>query len=303
MLRVVTIIFVLVSALLTPLVTPPVATASASVIESAPPPWGSATPTLLVSPLTGEVHAVWVEEGEYTVIRHSVELAIGVWTGETYPVAYGDAPDTEFTPDGTLHMVFENQFMENWEVYYVKLAVGAERWTPPVPVSRTTGESRNPRMSIAPDGIIHTTWQDRTPGYWVVYKGRLCNTDLMFFCNYPLENGRGFGPDVLADGQGQWFVWQDAKYYDVGNYILVHFPGVELAVVVHETDRPVNNLRLVPRTLPGGGVRIRWTDADGEEWFCDGWLHPQTGEIQLGYVLPWPPEPVSHSIFLPFVMR
>ncbi len=280
----------LVSALLAPLAMPSVVTASVTQTESSPLPWGSATPTLLISPLTGETHAVWVEREGYTKIRHSVEATASDWTYETYPVAYGDAPDVEFTQDGVLHIVFENQFMGNWEIYYVKLTPGAERWSLPINGAYTLGESRNPRMTTVPDGVVRIVWQDNTPGYWTIYRGEQCGAELQFFCNRPIPSGRGFGPDILGD----WIVWQDTPSWEGGNLILLQHQGESVSWIVNETVQSFDG----PRILPGGGVRIRWSDADGADWFCDAWSDPE-GRILLGYVLPWK----DFRIFLPSVIK
>lgn len=295
-LRVVIAVLVMVSALLTPLAMPSVASASTTPVELFPLTWCESKPVILESPVTSEQHAVCMGSGW---IWHAV-LIDGTWVRDQSHLGWGEVREqgVEFDPKGTLHVGFAGEFMGNWEGYYVKLPAGGE-WTLPVNVSHTSGDTRRVAISVGPDGIVYTAWDDDVPGYRIVYSGNQCDVDLQFFCNRPIPNGRGVDADVLADDQGQWYVWQDVGTPGAGNLVLMQFPSQVTAYIVHQTDLPVDNLHLEPRTLLGEGVRIRWVDADGVEWFCDAWLHPETGEIQLGFVLPYRP----YKALLPFVSR
>lgn len=297
MFRIMIAILVLVSALLTPLATPQVANASVSTTESIPTPWGDAIPILLVSPLMGESHAIWQNESR---IWHS-KVASGGWT-TSVAFAYGEAPDAEFSRDGMLNVVFECLFAGNWETYFVSLSpVEGSQWTLSKNMAYTDGESRNTRLSIAPDGIVHATWQDTSPGYWVVYHAWQCGDRRQFFCNRPIPSGRGMNPDIFVDDYGNIFVsfvgnLRDGREQAVLLTVQNESGWWEPPMLVSEDlSEPATGLSISTSPNRGYLARLGWRNPSGK-WMADANLS-YAGLPQVTY-------PIKiRSIFLPFVGR
>jgi hypothetical protein len=114
-------------------------------------------------------------------------------------------PVMKVTKAGKLHVLYTNQFMGNFEVYHIYWN-GIE-WSLPVNVSRTTGYSALPVLTIGEDDSLHAAWMDNTPGYWTTYYGAW---DGVFWSSAPVPSARGQAPAIAAAPDGTLYLaWQD----------------------------------------------------------------------------------------------
>ncbi|MCP6756415.1 hypothetical protein NL533_32810, partial [Klebsiella pneumoniae] len=81
----------------------------------------------------------------------------------------GMSPALVAERSGKLHMVFSNEFLSNYEIYYVWRDGGD--WSLPINVSHTTGSSSAPALVRTASGALEAAWQDDTPGYSTIYHG------------------------------------------------------------------------------------------------------------------------------------
>ncbi len=155
-------------------------------------------PTLAAS--GGQVHALW--SSRQTV--YHARLVDGAW-GPATRVASGEQPIAIVAPDGALHCLFANRFLDVSQVYYVRW--NGSQWSLPEAVSRTPGASTRPALAIGPDGTLHAAWEDTTPGYPTIYHGtrRECAWSAV-----PIPNGRGSLPTLSVGRNGDvHLAWQD----------------------------------------------------------------------------------------------
>jgi len=185
--------------------------AQGSSADTATQPWSA--PTAIVTALNhaarpallyttdGTAHVVWESNGS---LFYAMRPRNGSW-GQAVQIAFGCSPAMVADATGTLHVVFANQFMGNYEIYYIRRQNGS--WTLPVNVSHTSGTSGNPALALASDNSLYAAWMDNTPGYWTIYYGRLQGD---FWTSEPVPHGRGESPSLAArPGGGIYLAWQD----------------------------------------------------------------------------------------------
>jgi hypothetical protein len=150
---------------------------------------GRAVNPVVLAGAGAAVHVLWEENDR---IFHAMRRA-GQW-GAPQAIATGQRPAAGLAADGTLHVVFSNQFADRCKVFYV--ARTGDIWSLPRLVSKTPGMSTFPSLAIDRAGVVHAAWADTSPGYSVVYHGWLETTWL----NEPVSNARGIAPVLALDG-------------------------------------------------------------------------------------------------------
>jgi hypothetical protein len=156
----------------------------------------------LVYTADGVAHALWESGG--TVFYASRQP--GCAWGAPIRVAVGTAPTMVTDGKGTLYAVFANQFMGNYDIFYVRRPAGAA-WSLPVNVSRTSGYSGQPALTVGNDQSLHVSWTDGTPGYSTIYYGKW---DGRFWITQPVPNARGQAPTLAAaPDRSLRMAWQD----------------------------------------------------------------------------------------------
>ncbi len=134
------------------------------------------------------LHVFWEQESR---VYHAMYLDHN-WTSPR-SIGTGQHPSAGLAADGTVHVVFSNEFAGVFNIFYVALRNGA--WSLPRLVSKTTGASTLPSLAIDDAGKVHAVWADMTPGFSVIYHGWLEQTWL----NEPLLNARGTAPVLIKD--------------------------------------------------------------------------------------------------------
>ncbi len=154
---------------------------------------------IAVAASLGVVHLVWAQS---KIIYHS-RRRDGAWSAPA-KVAAGEQPALAPTPDGALHCAYANWFLGNRDVYVT--ALRDDKWSLPVLVSRTTGESFDPAICAGTDGRLRIVWADTTPGESVIYAAHFDGQNWPYA---PVPNGKGSRPTVAADGATVHVAWQD----------------------------------------------------------------------------------------------
>lgn len=150
---------------------------------------GRATNPVLLTGADDVVHLLWEENDR---IYHALRRA-GLWEAPR-SIATGQRPAGSLAPDGTLHVVYSNEFSNRYNIFYVAWDHGV--WTLPRLVSKTPGASLFPSLAVDRAGVVHAAWADNSPGFSVIYHGWLQGTWL----NEPLSNARGSAPVMTLDG-------------------------------------------------------------------------------------------------------
>jgi uncharacterized protein YfiM (DUF2279 family) len=155
---------------------------------------------------TNLVHIVW-EEGSH--VYHRLFRG-GAWSSSR-TVATGEQPAIVVDSAGLAHVVFVNEFGENYEVYYCRW--NGTSWSLPRNVSNTSGVSSAPSIAIEPSGMLHVVWADNTPGYSVIYHGYWNG---VYWLNEPIPHAMGGAPAIAASANGVVDVaWQDRDAADM----------------------------------------------------------------------------------------
>lgn len=306
MFRVVTAILVLASALLAPLATPPVATASVPSVEPAPFPWGSATPVFV------QGHALWLEDNQLW----DSQWASGSWATTVRVAMADDLSPRGVKPDyeGGIEAVF-SVWLEGLEpaseIYHVSWSPGMG-WTLPGLVSRTSYASSRVAIFVQPDGVLHAVWQDWQPWYgetgawWIRYGEFLPQTaqsaSLLspespmveepetvasgygFWTSVPIPSGRGVEPDlwVTPDGREVYVPWTDeSTSFEGESQTEVFVAGKLLWLPPAEQWSSAWNisdsfrdsvLTRVTDNPTGWGARIYWSEVGDGFWWSSIWF-------------------------------
>lgn len=308
MFRVVMVVLVLVGALLAPLATPSVATASVSTTESAPFPWGSATPVF------AQGHALWPENGQ---------LWDSQWTGQGWDIPVRVATVDDLSPRGVkpnyqggLEVVFSvwlESLQPASEIYHVSWSTDAG-WTLPALVSRTSYESSRAAIFVQPDGLLHAVWQDWQPwfgeaGAWWIRYGQFSPLQVAqaatmqspaspmvsepetvasgygLWTSVPIPSGRGVEPDiwVTPDGWEIFVAWTDevtpfeggepqTDVFVAGKLLWLP-PAEQWSSAWNVSDSPENSvLARVTGNFSGWGARVYWNEHENGEWWSSIWF-------------------------------
>lgn len=170
------------------------------------PAWASAAtigqglrlrhPILTVTP-SGRASAIW-EADKTIVVSHCLDQ---VWQSPLRLIG-GVQPVITNAGGETLFAAFANSYSGRYEIYFT--VWDGSRWSLPVNVSYTSGDSLQPVIVAAADGLHHIVWEDRTPGYPVIYHARR-RSDWRWESR-PVPNSAGRRPSACADAAGRLHV-------------------------------------------------------------------------------------------------
>jgi hypothetical protein len=152
------------------------------------------------------VHLVWVDA---KTLYHMQRTGEGWHT--PVRIAGGEQPALALGADGSLFCVYANWFLGNRDIYLSTWT--HEQWGLSQVISRTTGQSSDPSICIAPDGRVHVAWADTTPGYSTIYHG---TQDAGGWTYAPAPNGKGSQPTIAANADGVFLAWQDRPSSSTG---------------------------------------------------------------------------------------
>ena len=233
----------------------------------------------------GASHAIWETDNR---LYSAHQDPSGTWSAPE-EVAYGFAPYMITDSNGTLHVAFVNSFMGNFETYYVVRRGG--KWSLPINMSHTDGYSARPKLALAPDGVLHATWMDYTPGYWTTYHATWAEP---FWSTRPIPSGRGEAPSIAVAQDGTMYaVWQDqvspngAELGDYEIFLAGLHDGTWTPPLNISDSRGVNTLGPDVTVTADGFAHIVWIEGDEQVRYSYGqatsWSAPTTIATATGY--------------------
>jgi len=134
---------------------------------------GSYAAALAVDP-SGNLHMFWSDDtpGNYEVYRVKSTDGGATWTksqrltwtsGESWwPAIAVDSP-------ANLHVVWYDDTLGNYEIYYKKSTDGGATWTANNRLTWNSGASEVPAIGVDSSGNLHVVWEDSTPGNIEIY--------------------------------------------------------------------------------------------------------------------------------------
>ena len=180
--------------------------------QGAPIPLGVFTnpvsPGILFSP-DGAIHLIWEDDGQ---IYHAWRDANGAWH-TPQRVFRGLTPSLAIDNQGQVHMVFAQNVVGNFEIYYTRF--NGYNWTLPRNVSHTPGHSYSPYISIAPDGSLHVVWNERVSSGDIIYHA---NLDGATWVDFPIPSAWGKAPVLHLMNRVAHVLWQGpslSSAYDI----------------------------------------------------------------------------------------
>ncbi len=236
------------------------------------------SPRILFAP-NGTTHVIWESEGR---LYHAWRSPLGTWNGPI-PIFRGVAPSLAIDQTGQVHMVFAQDVVGNFEIYYTRF--DGFGWTLPRNVSHTPGHSYSPYISIAPDGSLHVVWNERISGGDVIYHAVL---DGATWVAFPIPSAWGKAPTLHIIDRVAHVLWQGPSITSI--YDIYHVQGIAGTWQLPQnlSDTPAKEsigVRSVPDArgwihavwLEQGsrGYRVTYTFGNGTAW---RWPETLSGE-------------------------
>lgn len=153
-------------------------------------------PILTVTP-AGRPSAVW-EADKSILVSHCLNQ---VWQPPLRLLG-GMQPVITHAGGESLFVAFANNYSGRFEIYFTAWEGG--RWSLPVNVSYTAGDSVQPVLVAAADGARRIVWEDRSPGYPVIYHAWR-RSDWRWETR-PVPNSAGRRPAACLDADGRLHV-------------------------------------------------------------------------------------------------
>ncbi len=206
----------------------------------------------------GTIHLLWEENDR---IYHALRRA-GQW-GAPRAIATGQRPAAGLAADGTLHVVFSNQFAGRYNIFYT--AWTGNIWSLPRLVSKTPGMSTFPALALDRAGVVHAAWADTSPGFSVIYHGWLGTTWL----NEPLSNARGTAPVLALDGAAdELHLAYQASGINNGLREIFHLQGQRYHWSLPENisvSPEQESLGVAMACAPDGSTHLAWQEHVGNQ--------------------------------------
>ncbi len=210
----------------------------------------------------GDIHIIWESQGR---LYHTWRPAGGTWQDPT-PIWWGLSPSLAVDAQNRVHLVFVQDVLGNFEVYYTSF--DGRQWSLPRNVSNTPGHSYSPYIDIAPDGTLQVVWNERVGTRDVIYHAEL---DGVTWVDFPIPSAWGKAPTLHIIGQMLHVIWQGPSLSSSNE--VYHIQGVE------RTWRLPQNLSDSPQSESVGVESV--VDAYG--WIHATWLEENGKTFRVQY--------------------
>jgi hypothetical protein len=160
-----------------------------------------------------------------------------VWQGYTYlsaeQIYYGSSPDNgvswatsqkltstagksyfpalAVTPGGSLFVVWQDDTLGNFEIYFKRSLDGGGSWKPGKRITATSGDSEYPDIAFV-GSVLHVVWDDNSSGKYEIYYKKSSNRGATWTATKRLTKTAGDSvyPAIAVDGLGHLHVvWYD----------------------------------------------------------------------------------------------
>ena len=133
----------------------------------------SYAPDIAVDP-SGNPHVVWYDDTPGNQELYYIGSADGgaSWSASkrlTWNASSSWNPAIAIETSGRIDVVWEDNALGNYEIYFKCSADGGATWSTNLRFSRTSGESAYPDVGVDSFGRIYVVWHDGTPGNYEIY--------------------------------------------------------------------------------------------------------------------------------------
>ncbi len=190
-----------------------------------PPPESPETapgPAMAISP-DNQIHLAWADKRTGTWDVYYARSTDGGASFSTPIAVVTDAkaaarghPALAMSPDGQVHITWEDQRSGDWDICYARSDDG-ETFSSPVQVNddATDTDQARPALAVGRDGSVHVAWQDSRSGDWDIYTARSTDGGTSFGANVRANDearSQQEDPVIGVDSQGRVHVaWADRQ--------------------------------------------------------------------------------------------
>lgn len=227
------------------------------------------------------VHLVWADETPGNVeIFYSKSTDGGVTWSAAANVS--NSAGTSYVPaiavdsSNNVHVVWFDDMLGNFDIFYSNSTDGGTTWSPAVDVSNTGDFSGGPRIAIDSNRSLHVVWLDATPGNYEIFYSKSTDGGTTWSAAVNLSNNSvdsQISKIAVDSGDNLHVVWGDnfpdnaeivySKSVDGG---ATWSPAVNISNTSSGSDSPSMAIN------SSGGIHVVWHDYIGgnDETFYSG---------------------------------
>ena len=189
--------------------------------------WSAST---MITPSSGEsfllaltvdsfsrLHVFWCDSAPYNVEIYYKRSTDGgaTWSANkriTWTAIHSYWPDVAADSSGGLHLVWQDDSLGNYDIYYRKSTDGGITWGTRKHLTFTPGASQIPAIAVDLSGALHVVWYDQTPGNYEIFHKRSTDGGGTWEASQRLTMNAGDSqaPAIAVDSSNQiHLVWQD----------------------------------------------------------------------------------------------
>jgi predicted neuraminidase len=176
----------------------------------------SGVPAIIVDS-SGYLHIVWYDStpGNNEIYYKKSTNGGANWTSAqrlTYALGGSMWPAIAVDSSGPLHLVWADNKLGDFDIYYRKTLDGGDTWTSAQRLTWNSGASWYPAIAVISTGHLHVVWEDNMPGNFEIYYKKSTDGGSTWSSSQRLtwNSGSSEYPVVAVDSTGHLHVvWQD----------------------------------------------------------------------------------------------
>jgi hypothetical protein len=228
---------------------------------------------------SGHVHVVWYDEtpGNFEIYyKRSTDGGVNWSAAKRFTRASGSSygPNIIADSSGNVHVVWQDDFPGNSEIYYKRSINGGSTWGNIRRLTWTSGGSYNPFIFLDQYNTIHLVWNDNTPGNQEIYYRVSTNGGVNWSTSKRLtwNSGISLSPIISVDlNDNIHIVWAD------------HTTGVSEIYYKRSTNGGVNWGSSKRLTWAYGGSYTSDLTVDSSDNIHVFWANPASSRYEIYY--------------------
>jgi BNR repeat-containing family member len=165
------------------------------------------------------LHVVWNDDtpgNNEIYYRKSTDGGSTWWVTSrrlTWTSGYSAGPAIAVDSFGNLYVLWHDDTLGKYTVYYIKSEDGGGTWTPAKRLSLTSGNSACPAIVVDSSGNLHVVWNDDMPGNAEIYYKKSTDGGTTWTADKRITwtSGYSAGPAIAVDTFGNLHVvWEDS---------------------------------------------------------------------------------------------